>query len=223
MQLKLADAAFRGALGGSTGHLEFEVSWQPIAMDLGLPSGRWGVWGDLGSVQAELDAADLKYVALETFEDGLDSAIEGIVCVWSSPEVSWESVSELSEQALSQLQVFDGSKPWVWVTRDAVAAEDNDAVSGLAASALWGLARTARNENPDWQFSLVDGHVGLAKVLAHGEEPELALRGDVMLAPRLVRTQHDRLEFPQGILAHWHFAKGSIGCALGGNHRSCAS
>ena len=43
----------------------------------------------------------------------------------------------------------------------------------------------------------MDGHVGLAKVLAHGEEPELALRGDVMLAPRLVRTQHDRLEFPQ--------------------------
>ena len=144
-----------------------------------------------------MDAADLEYVALETFEDGLDSAIEGIVCVWSSPEVSWESVSELSEQALSQLQVFDGSKPWVWVTRDGVAAEDNDAVSGLSASALWGLARTARNENPDWQFSLVDGHVGLAKVLAHGEEPELALRGDVMLAPRLVRTQHDRLEFPQ--------------------------
>nr|WP_207710093.1 type I polyketide synthase [Actinokineospora pegani] len=79
----------------------------------------------------------------------------------------------------------------VWVTRDAVAARPGDPVSHLAAAPLWGLVRAARAEHPDRALRLVDlqpgtGAEGIAAALAVTGEPELAVRGDQVLAPRLV-------------------------------------
>ncbi|GLY44378.1 polyketide synthase [Amycolatopsis sp. NBRC 101858] len=78
----------------------------------------------------------------------------------------------------------------VVVTRGAVAAAGG--VTDLAASAAWGLVRSAQEENPD-TFVLLDldaestADAVLPQVLATGE-PQAAVRFGTVLVPRLVRT-----------------------------------
>ncbi|MER7468044.1 SDR family NAD(P)-dependent oxidoreductase [Streptomyces sp. NPDC097981] len=82
----------------------------------------------------------------------------------------------------------------VWITRDAVAARPEDTVSDLAHAPLWGLVRAVRGEVPERTLRLVDldtatpDRAVLDAALATAEEPELALRGGTLFAPRLVRT-----------------------------------
>ncbi|WP_435604210.1 type I polyketide synthase [Streptomyces sp. bgisy130] len=81
----------------------------------------------------------------------------------------------------------------VLCTRNAVADRAGAAVPGLAQSAVWGLIRTAKAENPG-RFALLD-HDGTARsaaalpaALATGE-PEIALREGGARVPRLVRAR----------------------------------
>ncbi|MFI0982696.1 SDR family NAD(P)-dependent oxidoreductase [Streptomyces sp. NPDC021093] len=82
----------------------------------------------------------------------------------------------------------------VWVTRQAVAASPTDEIVGLAHAPLWGLVRSARTEHPEHVFRLVD--LGpepperdlLHRVLTVSTEPEAVVRGEHVLAPRLVRA-----------------------------------
>ncbi|NGY63508.1 SDR family NAD(P)-dependent oxidoreductase [Lentzea sp. NEAU-D13] len=91
-------------------------------------------------------------------------------------------------QALMVLQkwVAGVQEPLVLVTKNAT-GEDPD----LAGAAVWGLVRSAQSENPG-KIVLVDveGEVRqeeLAAAVASGE-PQLALRGNEVLVPRLART-----------------------------------
>ena len=85
----------------------------------------------------------------------------------------------------------------VVVTRGAVATVDGD-VPDAALAAVWGLIRVAQAENPG-RFGLVDldstDQLGLAVAV---DEPQLAVRGDAVLAPRLTRVG-----VPQGA-AEWN-------------------
>ncbi|WP_311315019.1 type I polyketide synthase [Streptomyces naphthomycinicus] len=90
----------------------------------------------------------------------------------------------------------------VVATRGAVAAGGDAAVTDPAGAAVWGLVRAAQAENPD-RVILVDldpaaatgaGPV-LAQLLAAGE-PQLALRGTALSAPRLVRAEPAGTEEP---------------------------
>ena len=90
---------------------------------------------------------------------------------------AWLAAQELGDTRL----VFVGSGA---VAVDG--AEDPD----LAAAAVWGLVRSAQSEHPD-RFLLVD-HLDAAGfpwmgVLAGGE-PQLAVRGEKVFVPRLVRV-----------------------------------
>ncbi|WP_326565377.1 type I polyketide synthase [Amycolatopsis rhabdoformis] len=132
--------------------------------------------------------------------------------------VEWQRVAE-SEVDASGLEVFDATgagdaheathrvlaalRTWlaephedherlVVVTRGAVAAGGD--VTDLAASAVWGLVRSAQEENPDSVLLLdldpqdtAEAADVLPRVLASGE-PQVAVRLGVLLAPRLVRT-----------------------------------
>jgi NADP-dependent 3-hydroxy acid dehydrogenase YdfG/acyl carrier protein len=81
----------------------------------------------------------------------------------------------------------------VLYTRGAVAARPGEAADPLGA-ALWGLVRSAQAEHPD-RFVLLDsaadadpaGPLPLAALLVR-DEPQLAVRDGVLLAPRLVRV-----------------------------------
>ncbi|WP_189307860.1 type I polyketide synthase, partial [Streptomyces cinerochromogenes] len=81
----------------------------------------------------------------------------------------------------------------VVVTRGAVPAGGEQAVTDPAAAAVWGLVRVAQAENPD-RIVLLDVSDGvevessLAAVLAAGE-PQVAVRDDRLFAPRLARTE----------------------------------
>ncbi|MEU1689470.1 SDR family NAD(P)-dependent oxidoreductase, partial [Micromonospora sp. NPDC005707] len=76
----------------------------------------------------------------------------------------------------------------VVLTSGAIAAGPEEDVTDLAASALWGLLRSAQVEHPD-RFVLVDGDGSgsLAAALAIGE-PQLAVRDGRLLVPRLARA-----------------------------------
>ncbi|SCL72006.1 Acyl transferase domain-containing protein [Micromonospora citrea] len=87
----------------------------------------------------------------------------------------------------------------VVLTRGAVPAGDTDRATDLPGAAVWGLLRSAQAEHPD-RFVLVDldegrrpepGTVDLvARAVATGE-PQLAVRGDRILAPRLAPAALD--------------------------------
>ncbi|MBU8897894.1 type I polyketide synthase [Corallococcus sp. M34] len=87
-------------------------------------------------------------------------------------------------------------RPALWfVTRGAVAARPGDTVSGLAQSPVWGLGRAAALEHPELGCRLVDlddSAEAPARLLtllgAVLEENLLALRGEQLLAARLLRA-----------------------------------
>ncbi|MBB4911530.1 type I polyketide synthase [Actinophytocola algeriensis] len=78
------------------------------------------------------------------------------------------------------------------VTRDAVAATDDDRVDGIADAAVWGLVRSAQAEYPG-RFVLVDTDTDtpddtISAAVGTGE-PQLAIRGGTVLVPRLTRPE----------------------------------
>ncbi|WP_461012564.1 beta-ketoacyl reductase, partial [Streptomyces capparidis] len=92
-----------------------------------------------------------------------------------------------------------GDARLVVVTRGAVAAGAGEGVPDLAASAVWGLVRSAESENPG-RFLLVDldpadgegpaSVAGLATAVATAlaaDESQVVVRGGVVRVPRLVR------------------------------------
>ncbi|ACU37200.1 type I polyketide synthase [Actinosynnema mirum] len=135
----------------------------------------------------------------------------------SWPEVAdtrdWEAAAdlptrsrELAARALELVQDrlagVDGA-PLLVITTGAVAVADDAEVTDPAAAAVWGLLRSAQSEHPG-RFALVDVDGGAAAevaALVPGDEPQTALRGGLVRAPRLRRL-------PPGLVppagAHWH-------------------
>ncbi|MET9701326.1 SDR family NAD(P)-dependent oxidoreductase, partial [Streptomyces sp. NPDC006529] len=110
------------------------------------------------------------------------------------------AVKDMTHRALALVQGwldngrFAGARLAV-VTRGAVAAHADPEPGDLASTPVWGLLRSAQTEHPD-RFVLVDlddadpsGRV-LAGALC-SDEPELAVRGGVLYAPRLARMEAD--------------------------------
>ncbi|MGW2904671.1 SDR family NAD(P)-dependent oxidoreductase, partial [Streptomyces sp. NPDC001204] len=108
------------------------------------------------------------------------------------------AVREVTARVLALLQQWPGEEALaasrlVFVTRGAVAV-DGGGTMDLAASAVWGLVRSAQTENPGC-FGLLDldpavaaSSAGLVEALMAGaEEPQLALRGAEVVAARLAR------------------------------------
>jgi NADPH:quinone reductase-like Zn-dependent oxidoreductase/acyl carrier protein len=85
---------------------------------------------------------------------------------------------------------------------------------GLAQSPLWGLVRSAQSEYPD-RLLLVDvddrqsSGAALVDALRTGE-PQLALRGGTVFAPRIARAGTDLLKVPAGI-GQWRLHAGDRG------------
>ncbi|WP_425086209.1 SDR family NAD(P)-dependent oxidoreductase, partial [Streptomyces hainanensis] len=91
----------------------------------------------------------------------------------------------------------------VLVTRQAVATRAGEPVADLAGAAVWGLVRSAQSENPG-RIAVLDLAAGppepgaLVAAVTSGE-PQLALRGDELLVPRLAaRPAGDVLAIPAG-------------------------
>ncbi|MFV8754834.1 SDR family NAD(P)-dependent oxidoreductase [Nannocystaceae bacterium ST9] len=104
----------------------------------------------------------------------------------------------------------------IYVTRRAIATRSEEDVLDLANAPLWGLIRAVQVENPDRRITIVDldeAEVSLWALPAAlaCDEPQLALREGMMLAPRLARPPAlDRLTPPIGS-ATWQLAVSSKG------------
>jgi acyl transferase domain-containing protein/NADPH:quinone reductase-like Zn-dependent oxidoreductase/acyl carrier protein len=141
-----------------------------------------------------------------------DEAPPGLVLAEVDGEKEGEGSAEVAHaaarEALEKLQSWPAEERpadarLVFVTRGAVAALAGEAPDPAAASVL-GLVRSAQSEHPG-RFLLVDLEPGAASdevawgpLLALGE-PQIAVRGESVLAPRLVAaTRGSRLEPPAG-------------------------
>ncbi|ATY14196.1 beta-ketoacyl synthase [Amycolatopsis sp. AA4] len=121
------------------------------------------------------------------------AAVQILECIGESGTAA--ETHELTHRVLAALQAWlaeehSSDARLVVVTRGAVPAAGD--VTDLAASAVWGLVRSAQEENPD-AFVLLDldaettPDTVLPQVLASGEA-QAAVRLGTVLVPRLVRT-----------------------------------
>ncbi|WP_367124291.1 type I polyketide synthase [Streptomyces phytohabitans] len=109
------------------------------------------------------------------------------------------------------------------VTGGAVATRDGEDVTALADAAVWGLIRSAQEENPG-RLVLVDldaaacHGTALARALDRAEtdgEPQLAVRGDALLVPRLAPARTGAALTPPEGHDTWLLAQGSGGTLEG--------
>ncbi|MGY0459348.1 type I polyketide synthase [Kitasatospora sp. cg17-2] len=189
--------ASTAALRASSGSV-FHVGWTPLVVEPGpRPVTRWGLLGPRD--ERLLPAA---------FAAGPPAATPDamlLICPPSADTVTGDAdadpaaVHAVAAGVLDRLQAHladdtTAGTPLVVLTRGAtgpLGAQPRPA--DLGAAAVWGLLRAAQLEHPD-RFVLLDTEGpdpdglgdALADLLATGE-PQAALRGGVLYAPRLVR------------------------------------
>ncbi|MFF4756450.1 SDR family NAD(P)-dependent oxidoreductase [Streptomyces sp. NPDC002514] len=192
----------------STGHLD-------MAADMAIANSLFGVgWTELPSAQGAEPAPS--WVAVATAEhvatladdvlSGAQSPAVAIMEAMSSGDGE-DAVLALTSRVLEVLQCWlagaglEESRLAV-VTRGAVPAGGNGTVADLAGAAVWGLVRAAQAENPGRIILLdldpaADGgaEAVLGSVLASGE-PQIAVRGTALLAPRLTPASEGVLRMP---------------------------
>ncbi|MGW3233910.1 beta-ketoacyl reductase, partial [Kitasatospora sp. NPDC001095] len=164
------------AAGNRGGESLFGVDWAQVA--LGAGSG-----ADLRVVSSPAELAGDEVPAVVVVE--APQAGGGDVAEAAHAAGVW--ALELVRGWLAE-ERFAASKLAV-VTRGAVAVDAASGVAGLAESVVWGLVRSAQSENPD-RLVLVDLEADAelpSGVLSCGE-PQVAVRGGVAFAPRLVRV-----------------------------------
>ncbi|MCW2869729.1 type I polyketide synthase, partial [Actinacidiphila oryziradicis] len=172
----------------------YRLDWVGVAVTPGgaAPASAapgWAVLGDPADpLRAALARATGQPVGAYPAPDGLPPA--DLVAV----------AADGPEQVLGVLQRWladdrSAASRLVVTTRQAVATHPGEDIPEPAASAVWGLVRAAQSEHPD-RLVLVDldgsddgsadSASALPAALATGE-PQLAVRGDGLLAPRLAR------------------------------------
>ncbi|MFI6357070.1 SDR family NAD(P)-dependent oxidoreductase [Streptomyces sp. NPDC050743] len=197
VRLRAASPADLAGGSGNGRHL-YEVAWTAAPEpSVQAPAGDWTVVGDPSDPDVAAALRSLEAAGIQCRDTGGDV----LVRLWPRPDEDAETdaaAREVTEAALAELQTLAAQEQaparTIWVTRGAVAADDRDTVPGLAQSALWGLARSARAEHPDLGLTLLDLEdtdpaAALLAVVAHRDEPELAGRAGTLLVPRLVRAR----------------------------------
>ncbi|QKW05113.1 SDR family NAD(P)-dependent oxidoreductase [Streptomyces sp. NA04227] len=214
------------ALSRSTGEDEglYRLDWTPAAAADSDTTGTFAVLGaDTLGVTAALHGAGHTAEAhrdLAVLKAALDRGGErpGTVLLPLDPPPAADAhtVREATARVLALLQgwladsAFDDVRLAV-VTRGALATRTGEDPADLAHAAAWGLVRSAQTENPG-RLVLVDldpaaapGGEALACALAASaalDEPQLALREDTVLVPRLVRAAGSAsLTLPEGSAA----------------------
>jgi pimaricinolide synthase PimS1 len=163
-----------------------------IPTDPGIPGGP-GITGGPGVARNYPDLAALR----GALAAGAPAPTAVLMAVAGAPDA--DPVADVHDATHRMLDVLRqwladdalGAARLVLVTDGAVAAADGEDVRDLAGAALWGLVRSAQNENPG-RFTLLDldgtdaSHAAVPAALATGE-PQLAVRGGLARTPRLTR------------------------------------
>ncbi|MFE5533456.1 SDR family NAD(P)-dependent oxidoreductase, partial [Embleya sp. NPDC056538] len=168
--------------------------------------------------QAELVAGGIRVVTLA----GAEQASE--VGLFDCPPVvgeAAEAVAGAVHAVLAAVRAWVADERFaearlVVRTRGAVATDARERVGSPAHAAIWGLVRVAQNEHPG-RFVLVDrddadSGSALGAAVACGL-PQVAIRENVVLAPRLVRAVDDTALVPPapGSDQAWRIESGTAG------------
>ncbi|WP_447007722.1 SDR family NAD(P)-dependent oxidoreductase [Saccharothrix isguenensis] len=183
--------------GGKSGQNSlFKVEWAAVegtsgptkVVRLGGPDGRY----------ADLAALELALTEGDAVPDAVVAVVE------SSADADTTAVRVVAERTLTLLQGWLASEGLagarlVVATRGGIAVGDES--PDLAVASVWGLVRSAQSEHPG-RFLLVDLDGGSDgdepdwDALAGLDEPQVAVRGGRLLAPRLARAAATSAEVP---------------------------
>ncbi|MFF3857416.1 type I polyketide synthase, partial [Micromonospora sp. NPDC002575] len=195
----------------------YEVTWQPQDVAPAADGSGWVALGDAGlpddvpaypdvpalvaAVAAGTAAPGLVLLPVTPVGASVPAGVRATVTAVLGVVQAWLAADGLADSRL------------VVVTRGAVAARDEDRVTDLAGAAVWGLLRSAQSEHPD-RIVLADtdeaiGPQALAVLATVAADPstvggQLALRGDAVCVPRLVRQPGAELTPPAD--RAWHVA-----------------
>ncbi|WP_449455867.1 SDR family NAD(P)-dependent oxidoreductase [Streptomyces dangxiongensis] len=172
-----------GAAAGGNQDALFAVDWVPLPAAEGVSTApAWVPVADADAVRALTARESVPAAAiLDAYSDGADA--QTLTCRVLDVLQAWLTTPGLEAARL------------VVATRGAVPAGGDATLTDPAGAAVWGLVRAAQAENPD-RVVLADldpatatgaGPV-LGQLLATGE-PQLAVRGTALSAPRLVRAE----------------------------------
>ncbi|MDH6229310.1 acyl transferase domain-containing protein/short-subunit dehydrogenase/acyl carrier protein [Streptomyces sp. MJP52] len=219
-QLSAGPAAARDSL--------FHVDWIPVTADGSHDPDDCVLIGDNGlKLPAAARFDDLAALAAAV-DDGMPAPSTVVAALTADPAAPLAGdAHHLTHRALRLAQQlladerFEHSR-LVLVTRGAVSTGEGDPLEDPAASAAWGLVRSAQNENPA-RLVLVDLDAATASRRAllralNAPEPQLAVRDGALYAPRLARAPRAddtgrRLLDPRGTVLLTG-ATGTIGALL---------
>ncbi|MFI1227660.1 MULTISPECIES: SDR family NAD(P)-dependent oxidoreductase, partial [unclassified Streptomyces] len=160
----------------------YRVDWTPVT-EAASTDARIAVLG--GSGHADLDALVAGLADGAEAPDLVIAEVEGQGEQGDSPSSVSVRTLGLLQDWLAREQLADARL--VVVTRRAVAVGEES--PDLVSAPVWGLVRSAQSENPGRILLIdVDEQAPDWGALAALEEPQLAVRGGVCLAPRLVRA-----------------------------------
>ncbi|MGC4750699.1 type I polyketide synthase, partial [Micromonospora sp. DT201] len=189
-----------GTQGGQRRSL-LQIDWVPVPVKHGAGPARFVLLGDLdgqGERYRDLDALE------QALADGapVPTAVLTSVGSFDAAGDVAQAAQATTEQTLALLQRWLASErltdtQLVLVTRAAIAvgAEAAD----LAQAPVWGLVRSAQSEHPD-RFVLMDVDADCAALewtpLVGVDEPQLAVRGGRLFAPRLAPVGAPQVSVP---------------------------
>ncbi|MFE3329810.1 SDR family NAD(P)-dependent oxidoreductase [Streptomyces sp. NPDC059176] len=178
----------------------YRMDWTDLALHA-HPAGPYAIIGTDGIPELP-EGHGTRYAELSALAAAVDAGVEVPATVLvGCPPTGGDPAGATRQAVHHALEVAQtwlnderfGASRLVLCTRDAVADRVGAPVPGLPQSAVWGLLRTAKAENPG-RFALLD-HDGTAAsasalpaALATGE-PEIALRDGTARVPRLVRAR----------------------------------
>ncbi|MER7722313.1 SDR family NAD(P)-dependent oxidoreductase, partial [Streptomyces flaveolus] len=195
---ELLDSAARPSLDSL-----FGVSWEtlPVSAAPADTAQQWAVLGTHSSfVEAFGGTAVIRQAAtiadLSSYTEPAFPDVVLVPCVSTTDDLP-AATRELTGRALHAVREWLGSaaatgSKLVFLTRGAMSTASGEDVTDVAASAVWGLVRSAQTEHPD-RFHLVDLDTwddagdAVRSALAAGE-PQIAVRAAEIRAPRLVRA-----------------------------------
>ncbi|MFI8403968.1 SDR family NAD(P)-dependent oxidoreductase [Streptomyces sp. NPDC085463] len=176
VRLRPVPVAALGARRREGGTPLHEVVWRPVPLDPAGPADR-----AVALVLGDPDAAGGLPFPVVAAPDGTEDTVVA-VAAHDDARANLSAVREL-------ILALPEHTRLVVLTRDAVAADPADAVTGLTEASLWGLVRSAQHEHPG-RIALVDtdGHAdstaALPRAIAAGAD-QTALRRGTAHRPRL--------------------------------------
>ncbi|GAA4168664.1 hypothetical protein GCM10022251_59930 [Phytohabitans flavus] len=183
----------------------FTLDWVPVPPATLVPAaGPWVLAGDSDRLAAALGATGTPVTAYPDLATAMAEHVDtpAVVAYCLPAATTGESdrgarAREATAAVLAAIQSWLSDQPWpaarlVVVTTGAVPAGPEVPVTDLSGATVWGLLRSAQAENPD-QFLLADlddpdTAAAALVAAAGGDEPQLAIRGGEVRAPRLARA-----------------------------------